>query len=226
MSSSSDSDSEEDERLREAVDSNLMKDSMFDPAKKTNSEEEKKPAQNNSSAVSLKSERHIDFSDDHENSLFVSKSMQDHIWKKLLNLIDSRIVYVEPSDTDDDEQSLKKKKRKKVRGGVRLLSGFDEYINAEDPSYEPIVQIKPTIGRKQVEKLELNSNEMLAQCAIDHETIISAKETVHWKRPKHEKVTHFREKNKVLYLVEPPSEFTKIRNKNQWAESKIKRKAK
>lgn len=48
-------------------------------------------------------------------------------------------------------------------------------------------------------------------------------ETSTWSKRSKSEMYKYKEKNSQLYLVEPDNEFTKMRKKNNWSESKIKK---
>lgn len=187
---------------------------------KTNAEEQAKPA---APVKQLKSQRHIDH-DEIEADLNVPKSMQDFIYKKMAKKIADSIEFVETVP--------KKEKKRKQNGNatneccVRLLKDTDPITKIEvelDVPLESNKRPKLKIKRREVEADVYSHEEKIKMAAIDAERILQQTDTKGWKskKPKSHKLFEYRAKKSVLNLVEPTNEFSALRKKNEWNESKI-----
>lgn len=159
-----------------------------------------------------KSQRGID--------LNVPISMQDFFYKKMSKKINNSIEFVEVS-------SKKSKKKKAIQdeiGCVRLLRDTDP-IKAIDFLPEvvdrPFEDRKPELKRRIVEPDNYSDEEKLKLALIDSESIIQQTESWKPKKVKSNKLFKYREKNSILYAIEPENEFSALRKKNNWCESKI-----
>lgn len=105
--------------------------------------------------------------------------------------------------------------------GIRLFSDCKEYVTriVEEPSLT-ITPQKPYMRRKRANQDEISNSEKCRLSAVDLEFL--ANETRSWST--RSKADHFLYKTKggVNYLVEPVTEFTVKRKKNNWDESKIR----
>lgn len=143
--------------------------------------------------------------------------MQEHFGKHLSKLINDSITFV------DLEMPPPPSKRKKPKNRIKLLKDFTEYIDM-DKEENPVAgppQKRPTILK--TDQTGLTEEEKLEQAKIDSVTILSGKETENWSSHTKGEKFAYREKNKVLYLVEPETEFTKQMKKNNWSLTKISR---
>lgn len=169
----------------------------------------------------LKSQRKIDH-EEIESDLNVPKSMQDFVYKKMSKKIEDSIEFVEVST----KKSKKRKEGKDQIGSVRLLSDTDPITKIDfvpEVVDGPIQNKKLEVKRRIVEPDEYNDEEKFRMASIDGESILQQTETKNWKpkKIKPNKLFKYREKNAVLYAIEPENEFTALRKKNNWCESKI-----
>lgn len=167
-----------------------------------------------------KSQRYIEH-DDIEADLHVPESMQDFVYRKMQKKIEDSIEFVEMST-----KKPKKKKSSDVGTGIRLLKGTDPITQIDFVSEslgKEIARKKPEIKRRIVEPDDYDSEEKLKIVCVDGERILNQTETKGWqsKKAKPNKEFNYREKNSVLYFVEPSNEFSALRKKNNWSESKI-----
>lgn len=136
--------------------------------------------------------------------------------------IEDSIEFVEVST----KKSKKRKDGQEQIGCVRLLSDTDP-ITAIDFVPEvtdgPIAGKKLEVKRRTIEPDEYNDEEKLKMASVDGESILQQIDTKDWKpkKVKPNKLFKYREKNAVLYAIEPENEFTALRKKNNWCESKI-----
>lgn len=130
------------------------------------------------------------------------------------------------------EISTKKIKKRKIAQDVsssccvRLLSDTDPIISIDfvpEVNVKPVEGRKPEIKRRIVEPDEYNDEEKLKLASIDSQSILQQTETKNWKpkKVKSNKLFKYRERNSILYSIEPENEFTTLRKKNNWCESKI-----
>lgn len=148
--------------------------------------------------------------------------MQDFVYKKMSQKINDSVEFV-------DVPVKKTKKRKNTdnkQSFVRLLNDTDPITIID---FEPQIDVKPSarkkveVKRRVIEADEYNDEEKLRMASVDGERILEQTETKSWKpkKVKANKMYEYREKNSVLYAVEEENEFTALRKKNNWTESKI-----
>lgn len=166
-----------------------------------------------------KSQRYVDSSDKLVDDLKISDSMQNFVYKKLSQILANQIEFVEVKQ--------KKISRKEPKPIVRLLSDTDPIVlRKEDHSSDLITKEKrkrPHLGRRTVEVDQLNQIEKL-QAAIVTPADISADAKRLEHKAKDRNLYRYKAIQSKLYLIEPDTEFTKLRKKNNWSESKIARK--
>lgn len=155
--------------------------------------------------------------------LNVPKSMQDFVYKKMSKKIGDSIEFVEMTPKKD-----KKRKQKDAASTccVRLLKDTDPItkIDADlDDASNPNKSTKIEIKRRTVEPDIYNFDEKIKMAAVDGEKILKQTDTKGWrlKKSKSQKLFQYREKKSILNLVEPANEFSALRKKNNWNESKI-----
>lgn len=178
-------------------------------------------AKTNTSTQQLKSQRNID-SEEIETDLNVPKSMQDFIYKKMSKKIAESVEFVE----SDVKKKKKAKKTTEIAACVRLLKDTEPItqINFEPDNDDPPIKRKIVkIKRRIIEPDTYDDSDKLKMVAIDGEHVLKNTETKQWKpkKIKPNKLFNYREKKSVLYLVEPDNEFSALRKKNNWSESKI-----
>lgn len=149
--------------------------------------------------------------------------MQDFVYKKMSMKIADSIEFVETATKKD-----KKRKHNDAANEccVRLLKDTDP-ITKIDGEFDVAVKrnksIKLEIKRREVEADSYNDDEKIKMAAIDGERILQQIDTKGWKskKPNTHKLYSYRAKKSVLNLVEPANEFSALRKKNNWNESKI-----
>lgn len=119
------------------------------------------------------------------------------------------------------DPSKPKKKRKKSTTTIKLLKDTDPINLEADTVYERIQQVKPDIRKRQIEDDDLTSEEKLRAAAVDVRQVSESTQSWKHKPPRDNKVFKYKEKSAKLYLIEPENEFTKLRKKNNWSETKI-----
>lgn len=163
-----------------------------------------------------KSQRYLDLDGD-ETDLKVPKTMQDFVYKKMSKTIENSIEFVQLPD--------EKPKKRKETFKVKLLNDTDpiQHYESNFSEFTPIKQVKPEIKMRVIEHDQVSETDKFRMAAVDGNEIILQKETKDWKQKKikPDKFYRYKEKNNLLYLIEAENEFTKLRKKNNWSESKI-----
>lgn len=182
-----------------------------------------------SNVTGRKSQRYIEVDERLENDMQVTESMQNFMHKKLNQILETRIEFVEieapqtdqPADDSNDGFSL------------QLFSNSEPIVLSRE-SIAPVAAEKPTAHHRQ--KRPKNRKRTLPdEVAISEADKIRAavvtpdhlqSEVAAWKdRSKPHKLHRYKEHaSKTLYLVEPSTEFSAQRKKNNWSEGKIARK--
>jgi hypothetical protein len=147
-----------------------------------------------------------------QSDLKVSASMQEFIAKKLSKIIDDQIEFV---------QVKPKKLKDKEVDRLKLLKDSQDFVKLENPEEKEFLKNRKKIPilKRSIEEDETSESQKQKLVAVDVDQIQS--ETKSWTSRKKGKVYEYKVKNSVGYLKEPTNEFTKMRNKNQWNETKI-----
>lgn len=130
----------------------------------------------------------------------------------------------------DVSGSIEGSKKTKLKSRVKLLKGDEYYVKSyEEFEYETKgPDKKPEIKRRCIDEsteLDMPKDDILKLLAIDGNDILSGKEVKFWavKKERKDKVFHYREgANGIAHAKEVINEFTTLRRKNKWNESKIK----
>lgn len=178
---------------------------------------------------SLKSQRNASPVDEHRNAddLSVPESMQKFIATKMSEIIARQIEFVDvPKRTATADQTGTLSAVRLLRGSNHLVGLIDEWSLLADETVARPKQRKPTIKRRQIESLNMNANDRINACAVTMDDV--CRETADWHRKEStvkRNRRHFEYKSidGQCYLIEPETEFTKLRKKNNWSENKIKR---
>lgn len=144
--------------------------------------------------------------------------MQTFIYKKLSQILADQIEFVEVKP--------KKLSNKVPKPVVRLLSDTNPIVlETQNLCTESAVQKRkrPHIGRRVIENDGLSEEDKLRAASVTL-TDISADSKRVERRAKNQNLYRYKEIQSKLYLIEPDTEFTKQRKKNNWSESKIARK--
>lgn len=173
--------------------------------------------------------------DEHRNpdDLCVPESMQKFIATKMSELIARRIKFVDVPKTAGIEKRLHRDHIDSM-SAVRLLRDSKHSVGIDDESClldecaaRPKQQ-KPTIKRRQIDQLpiQMNSVDRFNACSITIGDI--RRETAEWSCNKAStkrgrRYFEYKSIKGELHLIEPETEFTKLRKKNNWSENKIKR---
>ncbi|KAM7349394.1 uncharacterized protein ACRADG_008377 [Cochliomyia hominivorax] len=229
---SSDSDSDDDTQMRhflEAADTTLLNNSMFQK-KNTNFHIELCPKNDIKEPVERdipKSQRYL--SEDNENTgtdFNLPESMQNFLSKKLTEILKQHYEFYD----EHTEEVPKLKMKTKYKNRVKLLKGDECYVKPyEEFEYESKgPEKKPEIKKRNIDKTgdEVNKENKLKLIAVDGNYILSGEEIKFWanKKQRKEKVFHYKlASTGILHAKEEVNEFTELRQKNKWNESKIKK---
>ncbi|XP_018804355.1 PREDICTED: uncharacterized protein LOC108978465 [Bactrocera latifrons] len=225
---SSDSDDGDDEQMRkfmEAADITLLTNTMFHQSGKQNPMKENIPAKSDRSVLEQKgpkSNRYLLEEQLEANVDFIAtESTQKFLGKKLSELIAKHFEFCN-IDTPSKVQKTR-------RNRVTLLAGADCYVNPyEDFEFETQGPTqRPTIKRRKVdsEEKEQPLEELLNLASVTAEDVTSGKLISGWASKPERKEKHFHYKSDsvgTLHFKPVGNEFTKMRNKNKWNETKIK----
>lgn len=150
-----------------------------------------------------------------DKELPVTESMQKFMSKKLSDLVAKQTYFVEETPT-------KKVSESPNDSGIRLLKDSHVYVKEENIGNEQI-KVPRAPKRKKKRKIcdELTEDEKIQQSVICPDAILNQEDIRHWNTKTKGKIFHYMEKKSKLYLQEPENEFTQIRKKNNWDESKI-----
>lgn len=161
----------------------------------------------------------MDVTDKVVDDLKISESMQTFVYKKLSQILADQIEFVEVKP-----KKLSKKEPKPI---VRLLSDTDPIVLRGDELCTDTIskkkQKRPHLGRRTVEVDELSEKEKL-QAATATPADISADANRVERKANDRNLYRYKAIQSKLYLIEQDTEFTKLRKKNNWSESKIARK--
>lgn len=174
-----------------------------------------------------KSQRDLVEGERDQNDINIPRSMQDIFYNRMSKHIASSIEFVNVDCPSSKRMAKKMKTVDDNQPAMKLLKGSDpiKHIAGTVALDGPIVmkQTKPSIARRQIEPNEMTDEQKVHAVAVDAESIIQGNEIRNW-RPKKvrlHKIFNYREKNDRLYLVEPSTEFSARRKRNNWTESKI-----
>lgn len=217
-SSSSDSEEENFVKLREVAEVALINDNklLVKASKGVKVETINAPGKIDNELT--KSERYLDESD-HHMDLQVPKSMQDILYRKLSENITKNIEFVEPAPVKRKLPKQSTKAVVKLLRDTEPIKRFEESVDVDVGFVAK--QVKPKIEKRNIEKDDSSCEEKIRLAVIDPSEF--ANETSKWrtKRIDQNKFYEYRKKNSILYLVEPNNEFSSLRKKNNWSESKI-----
>lgn len=221
MSSSSDSESDENTKmLLASVDTNFYSDKMY---KKKDPSAEELPVEVARTEKKLKSNRYIeDVEEIFKSDINVPESMKKYVGQKFSEMVSKQVEFVD-LDPQCNGSSWKMRKIHK-NPGVQLLKGAPILNLDKDPNPDlPEMSNKPLeVKKRVVEEDSVSELTKVLSAVVDPEILLEGSETKHWKRRQKPKMFEYKVKKGVAYSREPVTEWTKLRNKNNWTESKIK----
>lgn len=110
--------------------------------------------------------------DDQFNELKVTPEFQKFVASKLSQILDKQLSsYSEVSDE-------KPRKKRKIKGGVKLLSSSQVYLDVNCVEVEPVFKKVPIKKRPS----ESDEAEMVREAAVTPETILKKEELKHWSK--------------------------------------------
>lgn len=154
--------------------------------------------------------------EEHDVDLKISETMQNFVYKKLSKMIGESIEFI-------DVKSPKTAKQKGTTDTIIKLLNDTEPINLESQEYEYSTQkqTKPIICRRQIELDNLTDEEKIQTAAITADQLWESTKAWKYPTPKDKNLFKYKEKKSNLYFIEPENEFSQIRKKNNWSETKI-----
>lgn len=166
-----------------------------------------------------KSQRHIADDNEHIDDLLIPEEVQKFVSKKLAKIIENRVEFVDiRRDKDTNVRT------NNIQEQIKLLDDVVLNIDwANNDTLQHGNRIKPEIKKRKLPDVDNAKTELvrLKEAVIDLKDV--SKEVGNWKpRPKGT-VFEYHEKNGRLFEVEPKTEFSEKRKKNNWDESKISR---
>ncbi|KAM8718374.1 hypothetical protein ACLKA7_000186 [Drosophila subpalustris] len=223
----SDSDEENEAQMRqflEAADPTLLTNAMFQTQQQLSlSKEIPLPAvasQQQQQQELPRSERYLDPEQKTSaDDLQISEHMQTHIWRKLSAIIQNQIEFCEPQT-----QQMMGEEEEKAISQVKLVANADCFISNEIRP-EKLPQKKATIKRRQLE-LEQPDRSTLSSIAVSGEFILNGQDMKCWaqRQSRNHKLFAYKAcdaQGHKLLAIEPTNEFSALRRKNKWNESKI-----
>ncbi|XP_013115090.1 uncharacterized protein LOC106092718 [Stomoxys calcitrans] len=220
------SDSEYEEHMKkmlEASDTTFLNNEMFKDKSKINAKEIDKHTSVKNPDL-LKSQRYLlDDDDDNGQDFNLPETMQKHMAKKLSEILENTYEFGDFASESECTKTKSKSRVKLLKGDVNYVKSYEEFeYETKGPDK------KPEIKRRCVDKTEssvLNDNHQLKKIAIDGNDILAGNEVKFWavKKERKDRIFHYREgANGVAHAKETINEFTALRRKNNWNESKIK----
>ncbi|XP_034490133.1 uncharacterized protein LOC117793820 [Drosophila innubila] len=226
--SDTDSDEEDEAQMRqflEAADHTLLTNDMFQRQQKSHVSSTLLPVDAPSLSTPPvaaqqempRSERYLDTEHMAVGSdLQISEHMQTHIWRKLSAIIETQIEFCEPKiESNEESQHMEPINQ------VKLVANADCYISNEIKP-EKLPQKKPTIKRRQLEEEPQDRSSIV----VSGEFILSGQDMECWakRKPRKHKLFEYKsydDHGHKLQAIEPTNEFSALRRKNKWNESKI-----
>lgn len=209
--SSSESEDENLKLFAESVDTSVFNNKLYDNNKNENSSNED---QNEEVKEEQKSQRYLDLDEEKvlKSDLNISQHMQEFIYKKLSKIIEDKVEFV--------EKSKKKRLKDEVEvNNLKLLSDSEETVKFYSTPDFIENRKKVEIKRRKIDA-EIDDDEKVQKSAIDVEHLKN--EIKNCTEKSRHKPYEYKNIKGIGYLREEPNEYTKIRNKNSWSESKIK----
>jgi hypothetical protein len=207
---SSDSENEDLTKFAEAVDSSLFDNTFYNGEDKKAAEKDQKKEEKPKSLRYLEEDEIM-----LQSEINVSDNMKSFIGNKMSAIIDNSLEFVEL-----EENSKLKKKVEKLRDedGVQLLKGFPKVTKLEEKFDDIVPPKKFKVKRKIVENDDLDEKTKIKQSIIDLQEI--SHETSNW-RKRTKNLKEFVTYGDLAHLKEEENEYTVLRKKNNWHESKI-----
>lgn len=230
-SSESDSSSEDENlaHLREAADTSFISDSMFKLAGQQPQESSSKCSVttilivarkliflNTEPAAILKSQRHVTEDNEHIDDLLIPEEVQ--VSKKLAKIIENRVEFVDVHGNDESEHRTDNTVEQ-----IKLLGNVVLNIDWTDGETANCKRKKQEIKKRKLPDVDdtKTDSDRIRESVIGLEDV--SKEVGNWKSRSKGVVYEYREKNGKLFEVEPTTEFSALRKRNNWTENRISR---
>ncbi|XP_036319340.1 uncharacterized protein LOC118733854 [Rhagoletis pomonella] len=228
-SASSDSDDGDDEQMRqflEAADSTLLTNAMFRGSEDCSHVKEsldKKVDVFICEQKAPRSNRYLVEEEVKSDADFITtEAVRKHIAKKLSELIMSRVEFCDFQTLNIAQKPWKSRVTILADAGCYVKSYEEFEFESKGPTKKPVIKKRRIDDPNQAAKQE----DLFKEAAVTSKDILSGQLITGWasKRLRKGKVFNY-ESDCIgnLHLKPEENEFTKIRRKNQWHESKIKR---
>lgn len=168
-----------------------------------------------------KSQRFIADDNNHIDDLLIPEEVQKFVSKKLTKIIESRVEFV---DISKNEKSNDQAKPQAKQDQIKLLGDVVLNIDWNNSDIEPHSKRKRPEIRKRIISDVNNSKPdsiRLKEAVIEVEDI--SKEVTNWMTKPKGITFEYRQKNGKLFKIQPKTEFSEKRQRNNWNESKIAR---
>lgn len=169
--------------------------------------------------VALKSQRHIADDNERIDDLLIPEEVQKFVSKKLAKIIENRVEFVDIRGSDEAEH--------RTDNTVQQISLLDnvvlsiDWADGETTKYNE--RKKQDIKKRKIPDVDdSKADSVRIREAVIHLEDVS-KEINNWKTRPKGTVFEYHEKNGKLYEVEPTTEFSAMRKRNNWNECKISR---
>lgn len=175
-------------------------------------------------SVTAKSNRKVE--EPIKEDIQVTPSMQNYVAKKLSNLIENKVQFVEIEAAETEQQLTLPEDND--YDGIRLFSNsitpLCSLLSTDEP--QPGSQTKkPTRKRKsRVRDTSPDETIKISESVIDPAYILDQVEVRGWHHNEtrlNKRVDCYNLRNGQLYPVEPCNEFSKLKKKNNWEYKKI-----
>lgn len=165
--------------------------------------------------------------------MHVPKSMQDFVYKKLSMKIADSVDFVE-IEGSKKKKKQKQKDKSEVGPLVRLLKDTEPIKYLDVTEGDAVDWVKPAkctkldIKRKVIEPDKIDESEKIRAAVVEGADILAKRDTKAWntKKSDKKKIFEYKERKSTLHLVEEDNEFSKLRRKNNWDDSKISKEKK
>ncbi|XP_037039232.1 uncharacterized protein LOC119076543 [Bradysia coprophila] len=209
--SDSSSDDENLQLLREAADTSLISDSMFKLAGKRSEE-----SSSSKPPAALKSQRQITDANEHIDDLLVPEEMRKFVSKKLAKIIENSVEFVYVSETEESPSRADDTVEE-----IKLLDNVVLNIDWAGETAECNKRKKQDIRKRKLPDVDDSKTESvrISEAVVDLEDL--SMEVSNWQTRPKGTVFEYHEKNGKLFEVEPETEFSEKRKRNNWNESRI-----
>lgn len=181
------------------------------------SEESTTPVE--TSQPQVKSERFLE-----TDEIEADVNVQDVLYQKMSTIIEDSFDFV--------DVKVKPKKRERTAEAVPCVKLFKDtesivYLDVVEGEaadwIPPSKHAKVDVKKRIIEPDQYDEDEKIRLAVVDGKQILERSDTNWWKRRRNMDKKHFqyKEVNSVLHLIEEENEFSAMRRKNNWDESKI-----